>query len=97
MTDPLPKTGPNRKIKARIHFVRALYRQRKIVEWWIDGVKKKAEERTGVRYRKEDGFVLDLWTGGCEKVEDFQKRTQHEQLIDQLVVVEEKEYPDPGR
>ncbi|KAI1611378.1 hypothetical protein EDD37DRAFT_439377 [Exophiala viscosa] len=94
VTDPLPKSGPNRKIKARVHFVRALYRQRNLVGSWVDNLKKKAEERTGVRYRKEDGFVLDLWTGGCEKVEDFQKRTQHEQLVDELVVVEKGQYPE---
>ncbi|KIV81076.1 hypothetical protein PV11_08526 [Exophiala sideris] len=97
VTDPLPKSGPNRKIKARMHFMRALHRQRNVVESWVEALKKKAEERTGVRYRKEDGFVLDLWTGGVENVEDFEKRTQHEQLTDPLVVVEKKQYPAPGQ
>lgn len=87
VTDPLPKSGLNRKIVARMHFIKALERQRRVLEYWRQALKKKAEERTGVRYRQEGGFVLDLWTGGCEKAEEFDERTRHEELRDPLVVL----------
>ncbi|EXJ89110.1 hypothetical protein A1O3_02174 [Capronia epimyces CBS 606.96] len=51
----------------RRHFLVAMARQRQILATWAAQVKKAADCKTGVRYRREHTFVLDLWTGKIVK------------------------------
>ncbi|KAK7892827.1 hypothetical protein LTR67_007064 [Exophiala xenobiotica] len=72
--DPLPPQGLAHSIKARTHVIKALNWQREVIDSWRRVLKIRADEETGVRYRKENGTMLDLWTGKVETIAKYEER-----------------------
>ena len=77
LNDPLPSQGPARSIKARTHAIRALNRQREIIEVWKVYCKSWADDEEGERYRKENGTVIDLWKGTTETLAEYEERMRN--------------------
>ncbi len=77
LEDPLPPQGPARSIKARTHAIRALNRQREIIEQWKVELKSRAEKEDGERYRKENGMLIDLWRGTTETFVEYEERMRN--------------------
>jgi hypothetical protein len=74
LEDPLPPQGLAHSIKARTHVIKALNWQREVIDTWRVVLKSRADEETGKRYRKENGTMLDLWTGKVETIAKYEER-----------------------
>lgn len=72
-SDPIPdgECERRRHDRRRRHVLVAMARQRNILAHWRLELRDMAAERTGLRYRRESGFVLDLWTGAIQSLLDF--------------------------